>query len=257
METRDFTTGELLPLSLDRESYIPYYRQIADQLRELIHTKRLSPGEPIWSEGKLAQQFGVSKMTVRQALQNLRQEGLLVVEKGKRPRIGAGRAKKNFQELKGFTEEMARRGMRASSKLLAIEKAEPGARVQEALRLNLGEKIYRIRRLRLADGELMGLETSHLPVALFPELDKQDLQNQSLYFLLENVYGVRLERSVEELEAISAHGEEAKLLDIARGSPLFSIRRTVYSAGDDPVEYGLSLFRGDRYTATVISHRKP
>jgi len=244
------------PLALDRTSFVPFYRQIADQIRELIHSGRLMPGRPFWSEGAIAEQLGVSKMTVRQGLQVLRAEGLLVVERGKRPVVGAGKIQKDFQELRSFTEEMSRRGLKASSKLLAIALVEPDLDIARALRLGKIAKVYRIRRLRFANQEIVGLETTHLPARICPDLEKQDLANQSLYSVLEKLYNVRLEWSEEELEAVPAEKEEAKWLEVRRGFPLFSMRRTVYSTKGIPVEYGLSLFRSDRYSAAVISRRK-
>jgi GntR family transcriptional regulator len=247
--------SRLPSISLDRASFVPYYRQVADQIRALMQENKLVSGSPFYSEAELARELGISKMTVRQAFQNLRLEGLLLVEKGKRPVVGAGRVHKNVQELRGFSEEMSRRGLKPSSKLLSVRIAQPDANTRGALRLDNSEKVYRIRRLRFAGGELVALETSHLPASLFGGLEKHDLEKLSLYSVLENSYRVKLAWSEEALEAVLAKKEEAKLLRIAPGSPLFFVRRTVYTPEDVPVEYCLSLFRGDRYTATVISHR--
>lgn len=242
--------------AIDRASFLPYYKQIVDQIRHLLESRKISPGQPFWSEGAVAQKLGVSKMTVRQAFQSLRAEGLLVVERGKTPVVGPGRILKNFRELRGFTEEMQRRGLAPSSRLLAINLVEADFETSAALQLAENEKVFRVRRLRLADNECVGIETTHLPAQLFPALEKQDLEKQSLYFVMETIYGVKLECSEEELQAIPAGPEEARLLSVKRGFPLFYMRRKVYSTEGKLVEYGLSLFRGDRYSATVISHRK-
>ncbi len=249
------TEYPLPSFTLDRASYVPYYRQVADRVRELIQSRKVGAGETFWSEGEMAHQLGISKMTIRHALESLRQEGLLVVEKGKRPRVGRGRIQKDFQQLRGFSEEMARRGMKASSKLLSIRSLKADAEARSALGLEESGFIFRIQRLRLADGKVVGLETAIIPAHLFPDLDQQDLAHQSLYHLLEKRYGVKLERSREELEAVAAGNAEAKLLRVKPGFPLFSMRRTVYSSDDVAVEFAHSLFRGDRYSATVISRR--
>jgi GntR family transcriptional regulator len=241
--------------TLDRTSYVPYYLQVADRVRQLIQSRKVNSGETFWSEGEMARHLGISKMTIRHAFDSLRQEGLLVVEKGKRPRVGPGRIQKDFQELRGFSEEMTRRGMKASSKLLAIQRLKPDEETRSALNLEENGFIYRIQRLRFADGKVVGLETTNLPAHLFPGLDQQDFASQSLYSLLEKRYGVKLERSLEEIEAVGAGKDEAKALRVKPGFPLFSMRRTVYSSEDIPVEFGRSLFRGDRYTASVISRR--
>jgi GntR family transcriptional regulator len=243
-------------IGLDRRSFVPYYRQIANQVKEIIQCRGITPGQRFWSEGEIGRRLGVSKMTVRQAFQLLRADGLLVVEKGKRPAVGSARIRKDFQKLRGFSEEMARSGFRASSKLLAAECIFPDAQTAQALSLNKGEKVYKIVRLRFANDEIVGLEVSHIPAGLFPDLLKQDLATNSLYSTMEKLYNVRLAWSHEELKAVPAKKEEAKLLQVACSSPLFSMRRTVYNAEDKPIEYGHSLFRGDRYSATVISRRE-
>jgi GntR family transcriptional regulator len=246
---------EVPDLSLERGSYVPYYRQIRDQVEGMIKAGKLKPGQVIFSEGACATQLGVSKMTVRQAFQALRTEGLLIIEKGKRPVISAGRVQKDIQKLRGFTAEMTRRGLKPSSKVLQFERTAPDAATANLLRLRRNDEVYRIRRLRYADKEIVGLETIILPARMFPDLAKNDLENQSLYSLMETRYSIAVEWSEEELEAIPAEKDEAKLLQVAPGFPMFSMRRIVFAKDDIPVEYGHSLFRGDRYTASVISHR--
>jgi len=246
---------EVPDLSLERGSYVPYYRQIRDQVEALIKAGKLKPGQVIFSEGACANKLGVSKMTVRQAFQALRSEGLLIIEKGKRPMISTGRIQKDFQKLRGFTAEMTRRGLKPSSRVLQFERSAPDAATANLLRLWRNDEVYRVRRLRYADKEIVGLETILLPARMFPDLAKQDLENQSLYALMETRYTIAVEWSEEELEAIPAEKDDAKLLQIPPGFPLFSMRRIVFAKDGIPVEYGHSLFRGDRYTASVISRR--
>ncbi len=243
-------------ITIDRNSFLPFYRQIFDQIQELIKAGKISPGQPFWSEGAFAQKLGISKMTVRQAFQILRAEGLLVVEKGKRPLVGAGRVIKNFQELRGFSEEMKRRGLVPSTQLLAVVRRYPEPACASALRLGSEELIYWVKRLRYANKERVGVETTSLPARIFPGLEKQELEKESLYFIIENVYKVKPDWSEEELEAVPARQEEARLLQVKKGAPLFCMRRNVYSTEGAPIEYGISLFRGDRYRATVVSRRK-
>jgi GntR family transcriptional regulator len=244
-------------LSLERTSYVPYYRQIRDQLESMIKSGSLRPGQTICSEGTCATQLGISKMTVRQAFQALRSEGLLVIEKGKRPVVGTGRLQKDFHRLRGFTEEMSRRGLKPSSKVLQIEKALPDPATANLLRLLHNEEVYRIRRLRYADRDVVGLETAVLPARLCPDLEKQDLETQSLYALMETRYNIGVEWSEEQLEALPAQKEEAKLLQVTVGFPLFSMRRIAYAKDDAPVEFTHSLFRSDRYSAKIVSRREP
>src|SRR5450755_1248914 len=113
--------AESLGLVVDSASFVPYYEQIVDRVRNLIKDGLLHEGEIFCSEGEVARALSISKMPVRQAFQKLRSEGLLIMAKGKRPIIGSGRVPWDFQQLRGFSEEMRRRGLLPSARVLALE----------------------------------------------------------------------------------------------------------------------------------------
>jgi len=243
-------------LVMDPASYVPYYMQIVDQVRDLIKKNKLIQGEVFCSEGELAEALGISKMPVRQAFQKLRSEGLLIIAKGKRPIIGSGRVPWNFQQLRGFSEEMRRRGLSPSARLLSMSLEEPDLEVAQALKLSPGEKVYCARRLRSINGDPVAVVTSHLPARIFSGIDKQDLENQSLYSIFERVYKRKLHWAEEMIGAKVAEEEEASVLQTSSGSALLVIRETTFDSQSVPIEYSLSLLRADRYTASVISVRK-
>lgn len=249
-------TVERLGLTIDIHSFVPYYVQIVDHVRELIRKNKLSQGQTFCSEGEIAQALKISKMPVRQAFQKLRSEGLLVIAKGKRPVIGSGRVPWNFQQLRGFSEEMRRRGLNPSARLLSMGLEDPDLEVAQALKLSPGERVYRIRRLRSVDGDPVAVVTSHLPARIFTGIDKQDLEKQSLYSIFERVYKRRLQWAEEVIGAVIAGQEEAEILQASVGSGLLMIRETTYDSQSVAIEYSVSLLRGDRYTASVISVRK-
>jgi GntR family transcriptional regulator len=248
------TMGEL-GISLATDSYVPYYQQIAEQIRAMIKAGKLAEGELFFSEGDVARYLGISKMPVRQAFQKLRSEELLIIEKGKRPIIGSGRLPWNFQQLRGFSEEMRRRGLTPSARLLSIQRIAADGEVGQALHLYNNEPVYCLKRLRLVNGEPVAIVVSYLPVHLFPDLDRQKLEDASLYSIFENVYKRKLQRAEEIIGAVSALEEEARILETAIGSALLLIRETTYDTNHIPIEYSRSLLRGDRYTASVISVR--
>jgi GntR family transcriptional regulator len=169
--------------------------------------------------------------------------------------VGAGRVQKDFHRLRGFTDEMSRRGLKPGSKLLQIERFTPDQALADLLHLSDREEVHRVQRLRLTNKDIVGLETTILPVRLCPDLAQQDLENQSLYTLLNTHYNIGIEWSEEELAAVPAEKENAKLLQVPVGFPLFSMRRIAHNKEDVPVEFTVSLFRGDRYSARVISRR--
>ncbi|MGA7401382.1 MAG: GntR family transcriptional regulator [Candidatus Sulfotelmatobacter sp.] len=257
MTQPDPITVERLGLTIDSHSFVPYYVQIVDHVRELIMKNKLSQGQTFCSEGEIAQALKVSKMPVRQAFQKLRSEGLLVIAKGKRPIVGSGRVPWNFQQLRGFSEEMRRRGLTPSARLLSMELEDPELEVAQALKLTPGERVYRIRRLRSVNEEPVAVVTSYLPARIFLGIDKLDLEKQSLYAIFENSYKRRLQWAEEGIGAVIAGEDEAEVLQTSVGSALLIIKETTYDTQNVAIEYSVSLLRGDRYTASVISVRKP
>lgn len=243
-------------LTLDTESYVPYYQQIVDQVRALAKSGALREGQVFCSESDVARHLKISKMPVRQAFQKLRSEGLLIVQRGKRPVAGSGRLPWNFQDLRGFTEEMRRCGLVPSARILSREVIRAEGDIAQALNLAHGEPVYNIRRLRLANGDAVAIVVSYLPMRLFPDIDRRNLENRSFYDLFETVYKRRLHWADEIIGAVSAGADEAAILETPPGSPLLHIRETTYDIDRIPIEYSSSLLRGDRYTASVISMRR-
>ncbi|HTZ46539.1 MAG TPA: GntR family transcriptional regulator [Verrucomicrobiae bacterium] len=241
---------------LDQHSFVPYYEQIVAQVRTLITDKKLSEGDTFYSEGEVARMLGISKMPVRQAFQKLRSEGLLVISRGKRPIIGSGKLPWNFQQLRGFSEEMRRRGLEPSAKVLSLERKKPDGDVLQALNLQPGDEVYCLKRLRFVESEPVAVVTSFLPSAIFPDIDQQDLEGQSLYHVFEQVYQRKLHWAEEVIGAAIANPEDARLLQAAPGSAVLLIKEKTYDAQEVAIEYSVSVLRGDRYTASVVSIRK-
>ncbi len=245
-----------LHLLLDQHTFVPYYEQIVSQIRNLIRDRKFVQGQIFYSEGEVAQMLGISKMPVRQAFQKLRSEGLLVIARGKKPVIGSGKLPWNFQQLRGFSEEMRRRGLQPSAKVLSLELKEAGGVVAQALKLPDGESVYSLKRLRYVDGEPVAVVTSYLPAAIFPGIDEQDLEGQSLYQIFEQVYKRRLQWAEEVIGASCANPDDARMLQADVGSAVLLIKETTYDTHETPIEFSVSVLRGDRYTASVVSIRK-
>ncbi len=249
-------TANDLDLVLDKHSFVPFYAQIVDHVRSLVKNNKLKEGQMFCSEGDLARVLRISKMPVRQAFQKLRSEGLLMIAKGKRPVIGSGRVLWNFQQLRGFSEEMRRRGLVPSAQLLSLSLQEPELEVAQALKLTPVEQVYSVRRLRFVNSEPVAVVTSFLPARIFSGIDKQDLEKRSLYEIFERTYNRKVHWAEEVIGAITANPSDAKILQAEQGNPLLLIKETTYDSQNIPIEYSVSLLRGDRYTASVISIRK-
>ena len=254
--TAKSTGTAVLDLHVDTDSFVPYYQQVVEQVRALIKSATLREGDVFYSEGEIAGLLGISKMPVRQAFLKLRSEGLLIIEKGKRPVVGSSQMPWNFQQLRGFSEEMRRRGLVPSAKVLGLKRAAANTEVANALHLAAGDPVFALRRLRYVNNEPVAVVTSYLPAALFPDLDRQDLGKSSLYAVFEKVYKRKLSWAEEEIGAVIATREVARILGTTAGKALLFVRETTYDLRRVAIEHSHSLLRADRYKATVVSVRK-
>jgi GntR family transcriptional regulator len=224
-------------------------------MRGLINSDVLPAGTALPPERILCREYGVSRMTLRGALDLLEGEGLIQCQRGRPTFVSSDRIQKQLQEMRSFSEEIAQRGATPSSKLLSLRVGRPPLRIREFLGLPTNELIYRIQRLRLSNQTPIAVETSHIPVNLCSKLERFDLEHQSIYRILEENYGISLRRSIDEISAVPATREYRKLLSITGETAILLIQRKSYGVNNTPVEWALSAYRGDLYSAIVRSVR--
>jgi GntR family transcriptional regulator len=232
---------------LDRHSVVPLYYQIQQGLLAHIRSGKLKPGKPIPSEEDLSRRLGVSRMTARQALKSLCSLGVAYSQRGKGTFVSSIKMEKNIRQVFSFSQEMAARGARPRSKVIAFELQPPDAEVAEALQLHSKEQVIFLQRVRLADTLPMGVETAYLPERPFPGLLEKFDPRTSLYKAIAKLYGVQIVVADEVVEASLAGAEDARLMRIPKGSPVFHFTRKSHVQSGQPVEYVKSIFRGDRY----------
>jgi GntR family transcriptional regulator len=242
---------EAIVRPLDKSGFVPLYYQIQRALMEKIHSGELATGDPLASEEELARVYQVSRMTARQALHGLKTSGFAVSQKGRGTFVTRPKLEKNIMHLKGFTEEMKHLGMVPSSKLLEQTVVKATSELAEQLRVDPDDLVMRLRRLRLADGIPMALEQSHIPLRLFPGLEKINFAKQSLYFVLRETYAVKVAWADEVIEALPATREESALLTIPNKASVLSISRVIMTTEETPIEVACSRYRGDRYRASI------
>src|SRR5215212_4536193 len=222
--------------------------QTRDSVIELI--EQLGVGSAIPSERQLSSDLGVSRLTVRAALDDLVRDGYLVRRRGSGTFV---REPKIAQELTmtSFSEDMERRGMRPGSKTLSLETAMAGAYLGRALHVSPSERIVVAKRLRMADSETM-----HVPASFVPDLQPEDLERGSFYELLYDRYGIELASGVQTIEPTVTNEEESEALGVPLHSPAFQFERTSRSGSGEIVEFVRSIYRGDRYRlVTELSRR--
>jgi GntR family transcriptional regulator len=226
--------------------------QTREQVIDLI--ERAGVGGALPSERQLSVDLGVSRLTVRAALDELVREGYLVRRRGSGTFV---REPKIAQELAmtSFSEEMRRRGMTPGSRTLSLETTTAGAYLGRCLHVSPSERVVVAKRLRLADGESMAIETLHVPESLVPGLEPKDL-DRSFYELLDERYGITIVGGMQTIEPTVTNEEESEALDVPLHSPAFLFERTTRSENDDIVEFVRSIYRGDRYRLVSELNRR-
>jgi GntR family transcriptional regulator len=232
---------------IDRNSPLPLHSQIRASLDSRIESGEWAPETQVPSERELCEQFQVSRITVRQALQELVTDGRLIRIQGRGTYVASSPLKKQLLPLVGFSDDISSRGQRPGARVLRFDATTASLAVAQALQLAAGEGILILKRLRLANGRPMALETVHMPEKLCPGFLSQNLEDRSLYQLLWQQYALRPARAVQQWQAVSCPPSEAKLLEIPRSGPVLQIQRTTYDPQGRPFEYLEALFRGDRY----------
>jgi len=230
------------------------YQDIRNYITSLINSGYLKPGDKIPSERELAQRFNVSRMTVRMALMDLVQKGLLIRQAGKGTIVNELIIEQPLGKLRSFTEEIKSLGCKPGSKLLSLKTVKPPLEVAKSLELPPETEVLKVVRLRYVDEEIMSLNTSFFPISRFPELLNLDFSSLSIYELIEKI-GLRIVKAKQHLSAVNASANQAKLLQVQKGFALLYLKRITYVTNDIPVEYVEVLFRPDRYTFIIELYR--
>jgi GntR family transcriptional regulator len=222
----------------------PKYRVLRDALVEMI--RGLPEGAALPTERTLCSDFGVSRATVRHALQRLEDEQRIYRVQGKGTFVARAKIEQRLG-LTSHTEEMRARGMVPGSKLIDVSRVPANAEVASALRLGEGTEVLQIERLRLADGDPIAIEVLYLNAERFDGISAALGESASFYQLLHSDYGVELASAEETIEAVVSGARDAELLGCGRGMPLLLISRLSVDTNGRPTEYVRSRYRGDRF----------
>jgi GntR family transcriptional regulator len=242
---------------INKNNTIPYYQQLADLLRDEIRANHPGSGGiyTLPSENQLAAQHGITRATVRHALDVLEREGRIYRVKGKGAFAAMRRVETDLTQLISTTELMAQRGWSLATWFISLIQMPAPAQIAAALELGPQENIYELKRLQVVEDVPLSLQTAYLPVRLCPRLEDNDL-TESLYRLLEIRYDLRLWTGQETLRARAATPSEARLLQVKPETPVMHSLRVSYASTGTPVEYLEAIWRGDRYDFKVKLARR-
>jgi GntR family transcriptional regulator len=230
---------------LDKDSPIPLYYQLKEIVLE--HIRQAPPGETIPTEHELCAQFDISRPTVRQALSELVSEGYLSRAKGRRTEVAKPRIRQDFLTiLESYNKEMRDKGLQPLTRVLDCSVMDAEPTVAEALELTPAAGVIHLERLRFADDEPIVLVSSYLPYERLRGLENEDLEERSLYEIIERDFGFSIDRAVRTLQAELAGQMEAELLQIDVGAAIQHIDTIAYLSDGSPIEFSRAKYRGDR-----------
>ena len=232
---------------IQRDSPVPYYYQLAQHIEKQIRSRAWQPGQVLPSEQDLCEQLDVSRTVVRQAMNNLANQGLIIKQNGKRSSIAHLKYTEGLmQDLRGFHADAIARGQLPSTQVLDLAVVKATGEVASALEMEEGEPVTMLNRLRFINRVPTVIVVTYIPERLCPELVREDLTDKSLYDVLADKYGLVIAEGYRTIEAVSASREEAKLLGVERGSPLLLLKSVGFLENGTPLEYFTALHRADR-----------
>ncbi|WP_341888481.1 GntR family transcriptional regulator [Variovorax sp. YR752] len=235
------TSSNVTPLSS-----VPMYSQIREIIRRQVLDGTYAPHSQVPSESQMMEAFGVSRITVRQALADLQREGLIFKVAGKGSFVAKPKAFQSLSRLQGFGEAMSSAGYETFSQVLSARRVKASEVVARRLQLKPGSTVFEIQRLRHLNREPISVDVSYFRLPLGERLAREDLPARDIFVILENDYGMHLTHAELQIEAISADETLARHLRTAEASPLLRIERLTH-ADEQPVDFEFLYYRGDAF----------
>lgn len=240
-------------------SRIPLYYQLENVLREKITSGAFAAGDQLPTESAFIEQFGVSRITVRQALAALASEGLIERRQGSGTYVSQRKTRKRKFDgtihLTGSLDELIEMGLETPVKLLEMHRIEADKHEAALLQVKTGTPVFMLKRLRLNEGTPYSLIVNYLPIEIGEKLTETELNSGTILQSIENKLGYHLHEAKQHIKAELADPYVAELLGVRVGSALLSIERTVYTDDGKPIEFVHTLYRSDKYGFSVYLKR--
>lgn len=228
----------------------PLYLQLKESIKNKVVNKELKPGDKLPGERQLIELYSVSRITVRQAIAELVNDGILYSHHGKGTFVASTKIERPLAKLLGYGEELSNDGLETKIAVLRSGFEMPTNEVKEKLRLKDGEKVYAVTRVFSTLDEPLLLDRAYIPPELGNLLATADLSKDLIYHIFE-LYGIKITRGEQEIRATVCSPKDAKLLNVGSGLEMLSIARLTFAKDDIPVSYSRALYRGDRYVYKV------
>lgn len=230
----------------------PIYKVIENYVKDLINTEQIQKGDLIPSENQLCEEFNVTRMTVRSALNNLVKDGYISRQRGVGSIVIGSRIYDNISAISGFTKEMNKKGYEVSNILMNLSIIQSDEEISKKLNLLEGENVWEVKRVRLADNERVSYMITYMPVKLFPNLNEAYCE-QSLYNFVEEVCGYKIAVSEREVQSIISDEEVINSLKLSKPEPVLYISQVCRLQNGEIFEYSHTYHHGYTLTLNAVS----
>ncbi len=230
----------------------PIYKVIENYVKELINSDKLKKGDLIPSENQLSEEFNVSRMTVRSALNNLVKDGYISRQRGVGSIVIGSRIYDNISAISGFTKEMNRKGYEVSNILLELNIVQADELLSNKLNIEVGDNIWEVKRVRLADNRKVSYMITYMPVKLFPNLN-ENYCKKSLYTFVEEICGLKIAFSEREVQAIISDEEIMESLELDTPQAILYISQVCRLQNGEIFEYSHTYHNGYTLTLNAVS----
>ncbi len=233
------------------ESNKPLYLQLEASIKHDIYSKKYKPGEKLPTEVELSKIYGVSKITVRKAMENLTKDSLVERIRGKGTFVSQKKEKIHLGENSGFNDSFVSKGHSTKYKILSAKYIKADSLLSEKLQISLNSPIIYIERLIWEDLAPVGIDKLYVSEHLYPDIITKLSVDRSLYQTLKEEYNINIQNSILEINGIVASIENSELLRCAIGDPLFQVEKVSYQASGIPIHYSSSIVRCDRISYVI------
>lgn len=228
----------------------PIHVQLENLIRDKIAHGEFPIGTPLPSERRMAETYGISRLTVRTALQNLQKEGLILAQHGKGYFVQNSKIRINFSGLRGFGAQLKEQGVTHTSKVLFAKKMRSGYELSKAFSVPRGTPLFHLTRVRLANGHPVMVDDTYLLYDLIPDVEQYDFAVTSFYSVLDR-NGIQLEHAQQFLSVYTLYGECAHVLELPDATPVFRINHRVYDHAGRLADYTFSYVNPHRANITT------
>jgi GntR family transcriptional regulator len=236
---------------LNRDSYVPYYLQIYNDLKSRINKLVYKPDQVLPSENELVEEFHVTRATIRNAIKKLKDEGMVRTEKGKGSFVNPPKIVQNLNKIYSIGRDFTEEGYKLERELIEIYEELPSSDVRERLDLEENEAVIVTKIVRGVEGIPVVFQMSYLPIKIVPEMAPSEIKTKTIYEVLKTKHNINLRKAVEYLDPIVADEYYSDILGVEINTPLFMTERITYGDLEKPVEYRKCVIRSDKFRFSV------